>query len=81
MRELLLFLASSLCLDKESVRISQEALDDDETEYGLTVGQDDVSAVIGKHGRTVRTIRTLLAISSAKRGARATLRVDASPGP
>jgi predicted RNA-binding protein YlqC (UPF0109 family) len=78
MKDLLLFQATKLCKHKDNIRIIEE-VEDDSTEYVLYVHQDDIGAIMGKHGRTVRAIRTLLAISSAKLGQRVTLRLDVIP--
>jgi hypothetical protein len=43
--------------------------------YELRVGQGDMGKVIGKHGRTAKSIRTLLAAASAKTGKRAVLEI------
>ncbi|RXH57133.1 KH domain-containing protein [Granulicella sibirica] len=39
----------------------------------LKIAPDEVSRVVGKHGRLIRAIRTILAAMSAKTGARITL--------
>lgn len=41
----------------------------------LTVGNGELGKVIGKHGQTARSIRTLLAAVSAKRGKRVILEI------
>lgn len=43
--------------------------------YELRVGQGDMGKVIGKHGKTAKSIRTLLAAASAKAGKRAVLEI------
>jgi predicted RNA-binding protein YlqC (UPF0109 family) len=78
MQELLLFLTSKLCEYKEDVRVFEEK-EDDSAEFVLKVNQNDLKSIIGKHGRTIRAIRTLLAIASAKQGVRISLRVDVIP--
>ena len=45
------------------------------TVYELRVGQGDLGKVIGKHGRTIRAIRTLLSASATKANVRAVLEI------
>jgi predicted RNA-binding protein YlqC (UPF0109 family) len=40
------------------------------TVYELHVGEGDLGKVIGKHGQTAKSIRTLIAAISAKKGKR-----------
>jgi predicted RNA-binding protein YlqC (UPF0109 family) len=39
----------------------------------LNVGENDIGKVIGKHGRTIKAIRTVLQAATAKSGRRAVL--------
>lgn len=43
--------------------------------YELRVGAGELGKVIGKHGQTARSIRTLVAAASAKRGKRSVLEI------
>jgi predicted RNA-binding protein YlqC (UPF0109 family) len=43
--------------------------------YELRVGDGDLGKVIGKHGRTIRAIRTLLSAASTKENKRAVLEI------
>lgn len=43
--------------------------------YELRVGQGDMGKVIGKHGKTAKSIRTLLTAAAAKAGKRAVLEI------
>ncbi len=45
------------------------------TVYELRVGEGDLGKVIGKHGRTIRAIRTLLSASATKGNMRAVLEI------
>ena len=45
------------------------------TVYELRVGSGDLGKVIGKHGQTAKSIRTLLGAASAKAGKRAVLEI------
>jgi len=43
--------------------------------YELRVGEGDMGKVIGKHGKTAKSIRTLLTAAAAKAGKRAVLEI------
>jgi len=45
------------------------------TVYELRVGQGDLGKVIGKEGKTAKSIRTLLSAASARQGKRAVLEI------
>jgi predicted RNA-binding protein YlqC (UPF0109 family) len=45
------------------------------TVYELRVAQGDLGKVIGKAGQTAKSIRTLLAAASARKGVRAVLEI------
>lgn len=45
------------------------------TVYELHVGEGDLGKVIGKHGQTAKSIRTLISAISAKKGKRAVLEI------
>lgn len=45
------------------------------TVYELRVGQGDLGKVIGKEGKTARSIRTLLSAAAARQGKRAVLEI------
>lgn len=45
------------------------------TVYELRVGTGDLGKVIGKHGQTARSIRTIISAISAKQGKRAVLEI------
>jgi hypothetical protein len=45
------------------------------TVYELRVGEGDLGKVIGKEGRTAKSIRTILAAASARQGKRAVLEI------
>jgi predicted RNA-binding protein YlqC (UPF0109 family) len=45
------------------------------TVFELRVGNGDIGKVIGRHGQTAKSIRTLLAAAAAKRGKRYILEI------
>jgi predicted RNA-binding protein YlqC (UPF0109 family) len=74
MKEFILFIVKHLVDKPEEVQINE--IDGEQTAvFELRVGKGDMGKVIGKHGQTARSLRTLLAAASAKRGKRAVLEI------
>jgi predicted RNA-binding protein YlqC (UPF0109 family) len=59
MDELLEFLAKSLVNDPEAVSVAT-AEEDDALVLELSVGEDDTGQVIGRRGRTISALRTVM---------------------
>lgn len=74
MKEFIEFIAKHLVDQPEAVKVS-EVEGEKTTVYELRVGDGDLGKVIGRKGQTARSIRTLLAAASAKRGKRAVLEI------
>jgi hypothetical protein len=74
MKEFLEFIIKHLVDKPHEVQVNE--IDGERTVvYELRVGQGDMGKVIGKHGKTAKSIRTLLAAASAKAGKRAVLEI------
>ena len=74
MRELIEYIAKSLVEDAE--RVSVERVDGDKTTiYQLRVSAEDRGRVIGRQGRTARSIRTVLNAAASKVGKRVILEI------
>ena len=74
MKELVEFIVKSLVDNPDEVRV--EAFDDrSETTLELSVAADDMGRVIGRNGRVINSIRTLVQVSAAKEGKRVNLEV------
>ena len=74
MKEFILFIVKHLVDYPDAVKVN--AIDGERTVvYELRVGQGDMGKVIGKHGQTAKSIRTLLNAASAKTGKRAVLEI------
>ena len=69
MAELLAFLARELVDDPAAVRVESEERDG-VTVLVLHVAADDVGKVIGRQGRIVRALRTLVRASAIREGLR-----------
>jgi len=69
MKELLELIARSLVDQPDAVDV-KEIEDDQTTVLELKVAADDLGKVIGKQGRTARSIRTILGSAGVKQGKR-----------
>jgi len=75
MKEFIEFTIKRL-VDKPDKVFVEEALSDEHTvEFHVEVDSDDVGKVIGKKGRNVNAMRTILTALGAKDGKKATLHV------
>jgi uncharacterized protein len=68
MKELVQYLAKSLVRNPEAVEV-KETQTDDASVFELKVAKEDLGRIIGKQGRTAKSIRTLLN-AAASRGNR-----------
>ena len=75
MKPLVEFIASSLVDDAAEVRVSETSTGR-ETRLILTVAPDEVGRIIGRQGRTIRAMRTLLDLAGRKAGRRFVLEVE-----
>jgi hypothetical protein len=74
MKEFILFIVKHLVDKPDEVQVNE--VDGEQTVvFELRVGKGDMGKVIGKHGQTAKSLRTLLAAASAKRGKRAVLEI------
>ena len=70
MEDLLAFIARGLVDDPRSVQVDSFEEDDGTVVYELTVADDDVGKVIGRHGRTVNALRTVMRACATREGRR-----------
>ena len=70
MEDLLAFIARGLVDDPRSVQVETFEEDDGTVVYELTVAGDDVGKIIGRHGRTVNALRTVMRACAARDGRR-----------
>jgi predicted RNA-binding protein YlqC (UPF0109 family) len=74
MKDLIEYIARALVDDPDQVQV-REVEGEKTTVFELRVGSGDLGKVIGKHGRTARSIRTLLNAAATKAGKRAVLEI------
>lgn len=74
MKEFIEFIVRHLVENPDKVQVTEES-----SEKGivlkLTVGENDLGRVVGKDGKTARSLRTLLTAIAARQGLRATLEI------
>ena len=74
MKELIEYITKAL-VDKPDEVVVGEVVGEKTTVYELRVGDGDLGKVIGKQGRTIHAIRTLLSASATKANRRAVLEI------
>ena len=74
LENLLLILARSLVDEPERVEVSATA-SDSRVDLELRVAPDDMGRVIGRQGRTIRAIRSVVKAASVKLGKRVNVEV------
>ena len=72
MKELITYIAKSLVDHPDAVEVNESEKDDTIT-LELTVAKEDLGKVIGKQGRTVRAMRSLLSAAAGKENKRSRL--------
>ena len=77
MCDLMMFLAKALVDEPGEVRVEPDT-GDTETVLRLYVAPDDLGKLIGKQGRTARSLRTILSAAGSKLQHRFSLDVQAS---
>jgi hypothetical protein len=74
LKEFVEFIAKSLVDYPEQVEVRR--IDGEKTMvFELKLNKSDIGKIIGKNGRTIRAIRTLLTTTAAKHGQRAVLEI------
>ena len=74
MKELVLYIVKKLVDNPEEVKV-KEVKGEQNIILELSTAKEDIGKVIGKQGRTIKALRTLLNAGSVKSGHRVTLEV------
>jgi hypothetical protein len=74
MKELVRYIAQALVDSPDAVVVS-EVEGEQTSVIELRVAKEDLGKIIGKHGRTAQSIRTILSAASAKHKKRAVLEI------
>ena len=77
MKELIEYVAKSIVDQPEEVYVSQDT-DQGRLILRLHVAEGDIGKVIGRQGRIIRAMRTLLKVASMKEGSQAVLEREGS---
>lgn len=70
MKDLLIYLASSLVAEPDKVRVEEITEEGGTVLFELSVGEDDYGRVIGRGGRTAQAIRTVVKAAATRDGRR-----------
>jgi predicted RNA-binding protein YlqC (UPF0109 family) len=74
MKELIEYIAKALVDNPDAVKVTE--IEGEKTSViELSVAKEDLGKVIGKQGRTARSIRTILSAASTKNNKRAVLEI------
>jgi uncharacterized protein len=74
MKDLVKYIAQALVDDPDAVTVNE--IEGEQTSViELRVAKDDLGKIIGKHGRTAQSMRTILSAASAKNKKRAVLEI------
>jgi predicted RNA-binding protein YlqC (UPF0109 family) len=73
--EFVTVVARMLARSPDDVQVT-ETVDGDAVVYKLHLAPEDVGRVIGREGRVVRAIRSLLRAAAVRQGVRVTLEID-----
>ena len=74
MKELIEYIAKAIVDLPDAVVVTEET-DEQGIIFKLQVADEDKGRVIGKQGRVAQAMRTLLRVTAAKKGTRATLEI------
>ena len=66
MKELIEFIAKSLVENPDAVTVNEELDEEGAVLIKLSAAQEDMGRIIGKQGRTVRALRTLIDAAGEK---------------
>jgi predicted RNA-binding protein YlqC (UPF0109 family) len=74
MKELVQYLAKSLVNNPDAVEVTESEVEDAAV-VELKVAKDDLGRIIGKQGRTARSIRTILNAAASKTNRKVVLEI------
>lgn len=74
MKELVQYLAKSLVNNPDAVEVAESEVEDAAV-FELKVAKDDLGRIIGKQGRTARSIRTILNAAASKTSRKVVLEI------
>ncbi len=75
MKELIEYIVKAIADDPDAVVVTETEEEDGRIVIRLEVAADDKGKVIGRQGRVVQAMRTLLRVAAVKKGVRAVLEI------
>ncbi|MBI3742883.1 MAG: KH domain-containing protein [Chloroflexi bacterium] len=75
MKELIEYIAKSITDNPDAVKVTESTDEEGRVVIRLEVAQEDKGKVIGRQGRVVQAMRTLLRVAAVKKGARVNLEI------
>jgi len=76
MEELLTFIVKNICSQKDNIKITKIEDEGGIVTFIISVNEEDKGRVIGKAGRTIKAIRTILSVLAKKEGKTVLLQVE-----
>jgi len=76
MKKLLEYIVESIVDNKEKVKVTETKGEYNETILNLSVAEEDMGKVIGKEGKIIKAIRTIVRILAIKNGERVTINLE-----
>jgi len=80
MKELLEYIVKGIVTKPEAVEITENETPEGELELRFKVDPEDMGTVIGKEGRTIRSIRNLVRIKAIHEDKRVRVELEEVPG-
>jgi len=75
MKELIEYIAKSITDNPDAVKVTETTDEEGRVVIRLEVAQEDKGKVIGRQGRVVQAMRTLLRVAAVKKGTRVNLEI------
>ena len=75
MKELLYYIVKALVDNPEEIKIDEKTREDGELVLELTVAQSDMGKVIGRQGRIVKAIRSIMKSAAAHENIRVSVEI------
>ena len=70
MKDALLDIVKAIVENQDAIEIKEETQEDGTMNYVVTVAKEDMGRIIGKNGKVIRAIRTVMKIPAIKNNTR-----------
>lgn len=75
MKELLIFIIQNLVENPDQVSVNERSEDSESVVYEVRVAESDMGKVIGRQGRVVRQVRTLMKAVAQRQGKKVSVEI------